>query len=290
MPGQPKTVSVRSAPAKTKLQRESGHGHRRQQRIPQRVPEEDDVLAVADRSRGRDEVLAHDLDHARARQAHVRRQRVEEESRRGKCHVPSDVDEASEALARRRQADHPRRWQPAQPYREYQDQEQAGPEDRHGIERQADRGDRVVDLGWIVASGVRAEQRAQYDRGDLAREDEQGRCGKAFHDHFDHGSPVGERVAEVSLEQRREIRAELLEQWLVETVVDAERFDELLRRALAGERRGWITRRQVDEQEVDHRDEEHHGEDLHHAAQRVAPHGLRPRAAAGVARSLSPCP
>ena len=201
----------------------------REQGVGEGVLVEDAAVREALRPGRRDVVLRPGLDDRGPHQDRVRADQPERDRGQGQHEVMEEVERGLDrrlVAARRR---HPRGREPAEARREHDDQRHADDEVRHRVQDQADPVADPVDPAAAFPARSRPDPQPDHDRDRLAQADQQhGRADGVEQDVGDGRSPVLDRVPEVALRRRFDVRDQLVrEDGLVEPVAGPQLGDEL---------------------------------------------------------------
>ena len=190
------------------------------------------------------------------------------------------VDQVEAGDLRRRAGEHveaaERRRRPAEQVIEHIDQNQAGEEHRQRHARGGDHAAGMVDQRAGMCRRRDAERHRDQHRHQQAEQRQLGRRRQPALDLLADRLAGGQRIAEVAVGQIVDVIAELHDERLVETKLDADLLDRLLGRGRPREIGGWITRQGTRQQECDDDDADQARHREHRALQDHAQHGYCP--------------
>ncbi len=202
--------------------------------------------------RGPDVVLRERLEHRRARDARDQRHVGERQRHAGQ----DDVGEPRpEALCERRVALH---REPVELDREHPDQHVADHEPGHRESEHREAHHAAVDPRADAPRRDHAQRHRQHDGDDERHHGQRERRLQPLADQLRNRVRGEDRVAEIAAQQLPDPGEELDQQRLVEPQLGADLRDVLGRREIAGDDRGRIAGREMQQREDEHGDDEDH--------------------------------
>src|SRR5690606_19667595 len=212
-PSQPGDIEHRFGDHHAADQQRDAHAHHGGDRhggVAQRVPQQDAGFAEPLGARGADEVLAHDLDDAGARDAGDQRH-IDGGQRQGR--QDQAVQERPEAARQRRVALH---LEPVQLDGEGPDEHVGGDEDRHREAQHREAHHQAVEQAPLAPRGQDAERNGDDQREQQRQRRQAERGFETLAYQLADRHPGHERGADVALQQPAGPQEELLHQRLVQ--------------------------------------------------------------------------